>query len=70
MAICSHIKAMQVFCVRNRKKTYFCALKIDKNDKNNNTPNILKDSDYQQLQFNLVQIAEFEKRIVAKTDKN
>ena len=32
---------------------------------------ILKDSDYQQLsQFNLVQIAEFENRIIVKTDKN
>ena len=31
---------------------------------------ILKDSDYQQSQFNLAQIAEFEKRIVVKTDKN
>ncbi len=31
---------------------------------------ILKDSDYQQSQFNLVQIAEFEKRIIVKTDKN
>jgi len=32
--------------------------------------NILKDSDYKQAQFNLFQIAELEKRIIAKTDKN
>jgi type I restriction enzyme M protein len=31
---------------------------------------ILKDSDYQQSQFNLFQIAEFEKRIIVKTDKS
>jgi len=31
---------------------------------------ILKDSDYQQSQFDLVQVDEFEKRIIVKTDKN
>ena len=31
---------------------------------------ILKDSDYQQSQFNLVRIDQFEKRIIVKTDKN
>ena len=31
---------------------------------------ILKDSDYQHSQFDLVQIAEFENRIIVKTDKN
>ena len=31
---------------------------------------ILKDSDYKQSQFDLFQIAEFEKRITVKTDKN
>jgi len=31
---------------------------------------VLKDSDYQQSLFNLVQITEFEKRLIIKTDKN
>lgn len=31
---------------------------------------ILNDSDYQQSQFDLIQINEFEKRIISKTDKN
>jgi type I restriction enzyme M protein len=31
---------------------------------------ILKDSNYKQSQFDLIQIAEFESRIVVKADKN
>jgi len=31
---------------------------------------ILKNSDYQQSLFNVAQIAEFEKRIIVKTDKH
>ncbi|GHT10800.1 restriction endonuclease subunit M [Bacteroidia bacterium] len=31
---------------------------------------ILKDSDYKQSQFDLIQIAEFEKRVTVRTDKN
>jgi type I restriction enzyme M protein len=31
---------------------------------------ILKDSDYRHAQFDLMQISEFEQRIIVKTDKN
>ena len=63
-------KDIQVFCVENKKNTYLCSLKTFKMARTIVLQDILKGSDYRQTQFDLFQIADFEKRIIGKTDKN
>ena len=40
------------------------------NEQNMTLSEILRDSDYRQSQFNLIQIHEFEQKITVKADKN